>query len=94
MLRLRPPAAAQQEEVAVGILLKAEDGSQHAAGGIVDGSQQHEPRAAVLEPGVVAAVHLDEEPRLGHALPAATMARGTAGTGGCRSRPCGAGGGR
>ncbi len=42
---------------------------------------EDEAWAAGLEPGVVAAVHLDEEAGLGHALAAAAMPRGAAGAG-------------
>ena len=36
--------------------------------GVVDGEQQGEARATLLEPGVVAAVELEQHPRLWHAL--------------------------
>ena len=38
------------------------------ARGVVDGEQEGEARAALLEPGVVAAVDLEQHPRLWHAL--------------------------
>ena len=38
------------------------------ARGVVDGEQQGEARAALLEPGVVAAVELEQHPRARHAL--------------------------
>ena len=38
------------------------------ARGVVDGEQQGEARAALLEPGVVAAVELEQHPRPWHAL--------------------------
>ena len=64
---------AQQQEVAVGILLGAKDASEDLTRGIIDGREEDEARAAILEPGMVAAVHLDEQPGLGHALPPAAM---------------------
>lgn len=78
---IAPDEVAQEEEVAVGVLLEAEDSGQDSAGGVIDGRQQHEPRTAVFQPGVLAAVHLDQEPGLRHALPAAAMARRPAGPG-------------
>ena len=36
--------------------------------GVVDGEQQGEARAALLDPGVMAAVELEQHPRLWHAL--------------------------
>jgi len=63
----------QQEEIAVRILLGAKDASEDFARGIVDGGEEDEARAAILQPGMVTAVHLDEEPGLGHALAAAAM---------------------
>ena len=38
------------------------------ARGVVDGEQQGEARAALLEPGVMAAVDLEQQPRPWHAL--------------------------
>lgn len=65
---------AQQQEIAVSILLEAKDASQDFTRGIVDGREEDKARAALLEPGMVTAVHLDEEAGLGHALaPAAVL---------------------
>ncbi len=72
---------AQQQEIAVGVLLGAKDAGQDFPCGIVDGREEHEARAALLEPGMVTAVHLDEEPRLGHALAPTAMLGGAPGTG-------------
>jgi hypothetical protein len=65
--------AAQQEEVAVRIFLRAKDTAEDAAGGIVDGRMQDKARAAVLQPRMVTAVHLDEEAGLRHGRPAPAM---------------------
>src|SRR5579864_1162467 len=64
---------AQQQEIAVGILRGAKDARQHLAVGIVDGGEEDEARAAILEPGMVATVHLDEQTGLRHPLAAAAM---------------------
>jgi hypothetical protein len=72
---------AQQQEIAVCILLGAKDASQDFARGIVDGREEDEAGAAVFEPGMVATVHLDEEAGLRHPLSATTMARWAAGAG-------------
>lgn len=45
---IAPDELAEEEEVAVGVLLAAEDRSQDAAGGVINGRQQHEPRTAVF----------------------------------------------
>lgn len=66
----------QQEEIAVRILLGAKDARQDFARGIVDGREEDEARAAILQPEMVTAVHLDEQPGLGHALaPSAMLGR-------------------
>jgi len=72
---------AEQEEVAVGLFLEAKDPAEHLAGRIVNRGVEDETGAAVFEPGVVTAVHLDEEPGLRHALAAAAMAGRAAGAG-------------
>ncbi|MDQ7839757.1 MAG: hypothetical protein RDU83_01860 [bacterium] len=78
---IAPDDLAEEQEVAVGIFLQAEDAAEDLARGVIDGGVEHEARPAIFEPGVMAAVHLDEEAGLGHAFPAAAMAWGTAGTG-------------
>ncbi len=65
----------QQPEVALGILLLAEDRTEDVAGGIVDGREKGEAWAAVLQPGVRAPIEKDEQASLEHALPALAMAR-------------------
>jgi hypothetical protein len=64
---------AQEQEIAVGILLGAKHTSQDFARGIVDGGEEDEARAAIFEPGMVTAVHLDKKPGLRHALAPAAM---------------------
>lgn len=82
---------AEEQEVAVGILFQAEDASEDLACRVIDGRVEHEPRAAIFEPRVVAAIHLDEESGLRHAVAAAAMARWPAGAGaadpGCAEEP-------
>ena len=56
--------ALDQHEVAVGVLLLAEEGVGHRTGGIVHGDQQRERRRLFPQPRVMTAVHLDQ-----HALP-------------------------
>lgn len=72
---------AEEQEVAVGVLLQAEDAAEDLARGVIDGGVEHEARPAIFEPGVVAAVHLEKETGLGHAFPAAAMAGWAAGAG-------------
>jgi hypothetical protein len=65
--------AAQQAKIAMCVFLRAKDTREDFAGGIIDGGVEDEPGSAVLEPGMVTAVHLDEQASLGHALAAAAM---------------------
>jgi hypothetical protein len=67
--------AAEEQEVPVSVFLGAEDAGQDGARGIIDGGVEDEARPAVLEPGVMAAVHLDKEAGLGHAFTASTVPR-------------------
>jgi len=64
--RQRPPVAGEQllkeAGVAVDVLGGPELQGEDLAGGIIDGAQEHELRAARLEPGERAAVDLDEGP--------------------------------
>ena len=53
----------------MGVLLLAEEGVDHRAGGIVHRDQQRERRRLVAQPRVMAAVHLDQ-----HALPGQALA--------------------
>ena len=62
-----------QQEVVAGVLLLAEQGVDHGAGGVVDGQQQCEGRTIVSKPPVVAAVHLHQHALAGHPLPADTV---------------------
>jgi hypothetical protein len=72
---------AEEQEVAVGIFLQPEDATEDLARGVVDSRVEDETRPALFEPGVMTPVHLDEEPGLRHAVPAAAMASGPAGAG-------------
>ena len=73
--------AAEQEEIAVRIFLWAKDAGEDLPCGIVNGGVEDEVGAPVLEPGVMTAIHLDEQAGLGHALAAPAMAGGPAGPG-------------
>ncbi len=66
---------AEDLEVAVSGFLGVEPPGEHVAGGIINERMQDECGAALLQPGVVAAVALDEHPRLGHALAPVAMTR-------------------
>lgn len=70
---------AEEQEVARRILALAEDGAQDGSGGVIDGVEQDEGWAALLQPGVMTAVHLDEHAGAGHPLTAlAELGRPTA----------------
>ncbi len=58
----------QHHEVAGGLFLRPEDRGGDLVGGIVDGAVEHEARPAPFEPIVVAAVPLEEQAGLRHAL--------------------------
>ena len=66
-----PPGA--QHIGVVNVLLLAEQGVDHDAGGVIDGQQQREGRTIVSKPPVVAAVHLYQHALAGHPLPADTV---------------------
>jgi len=78
---IAPDELAEEQEVAVGIFLQAEDAAEDLARGVIDGGVEHETRPTIFEPGVVAAIHLDKESGLGHAFTAAAMAGWAAGAG-------------
>jgi len=78
---IAPDEAAEHEKVAMGIFLGAKDGGEDRARGIVDGGMEDEAGPAVLEPGVLTAIHLDEQAGLRHALAAAAMPGRAAGAG-------------
>ena len=61
-------------EIARTVLLLAEGGPGHQAGGIVDAGHEREPGTATLEPVVAAAVDLEEHARLRHPLAAEPVA--------------------
>ena len=65
--------APHQQEVVAGVLLLAEQGVCHDAGGVIDGQQQREGRTMVSKPPVMAAVHLHQHALAGHPLPAYTV---------------------
>ena len=60
-----PDDLLQQQEVAARVLDGAEEGVHGCAGRIVNGEQEGEARAARLEPGVMAAVDLEQHPLAG-----------------------------
>ncbi len=70
---------AEDLEVAMGGFLRVEPPGKHVAGGIIDECMQDKCGAALLQPGVLAAVTLDEHAGLGHPLAAAAMAWRAAG---------------
>ena len=59
-----------QQEVAPGVLLWAEYGVGHSAGGIIHRQQQYESGPSVLEPAMMAAADLQQHALLGHPFPA------------------------
>ena len=81
-----PDDLLQQQEVAARVLDGAEEGVHGCAGRIVDGEQEGEARAALLELGVMAAVDLEQQPRARHALAPArgAVAGGAASGWACR----------
>ena len=60
-------------EIARGVLLLAEDRPGDDAGGIVDGTDEREPRTTALEPVMATAVDLQEHARLAHAFTTAAV---------------------
>ena len=76
----------QHHEVPMGILLVPKRGGEDVAGGIVDGREERQARAPLLEPIMVAAVELHEQAGSGHALPAPTVSGRAASAG--TAEPC------
>lgn len=68
----------EEQEVAVRVFFLTKDGSEDVACRVIDGGVQDQPGAPVLQPGMVAPVHLHEEAGLGHAFAAPAMAWRTA----------------
>ena len=66
-----------QQEVAPGVLIGLEDGARHRAGSIIHRQQQGEPRPPLFQPGVMAAVDLQQHALLGHPLPPYPVFGGT-----------------
>ena len=69
---------AEKQQVAVAVFMRPKDAIEDFAGGIIDGGLEDELRAAGFQPAMGAAVHLDEQAGLGHAVAAAPMAWGPA----------------
>ena len=65
-----PEQALHQQEVAAGVLMIAEQGVDHPAGGIVHREQDRELWPVLAQPTVIAAVQLDQHALPGHPLPA------------------------
>ena len=66
-----------QQEIAPGVFLGLEDGARHRAGGIIHRQQQGEPGSPLFQPGVMAAVDLQQHALLGHPLPTYPVFGGT-----------------
>ncbi len=65
---------AEEEQIAVRILLEPEDGPDDASSRIINGGEEDQTWSAVLQPRMVAAVHLDEEAGLRHPFAPPPMA--------------------
>ena len=70
-----PQQALHQPEVAVGILMIAEQGADHAAGGTVHRDQEGGLGTVIAQPPVIAAVQLDQHTLPRHPLPAHPVLR-------------------
>lgn len=69
--------SAEEQEIAVRIFLLPKGGGADFASGVVDGGQQREARAPLVQPGMGAAVDLDQQASPGHPLASTAMPRGT-----------------
>src|SRR5207245_1805659 len=69
-----PEHLAQQEQVALGILLLAKDSGDDGPGRIVDRGEQAAVGMPCPEPLVPAAINLQQHPRLRHPVPATAVA--------------------
>ena len=77
----------QEHQVAAGVLGSAEDSLGHGAGGVVHGDEQSQLGSPVLQPGVLAAIDLDQHPFLGHAPAPEPVLLGTAASGAAQAGP-------
>ncbi|HXH20631.1 MAG TPA: hypothetical protein VNN10_01285, partial [Dehalococcoidia bacterium] len=76
----------QQQEVALSVLLLPEEGRDDLASGVIDGGQEGAGRVVEAEPGVGAAVNLEQDAFLGPAVAALAMLRRPVGTLGLLAR--------
>ena len=58
----------RQQEVVEAVFVLAEHGVDHSAGSVIHRQQQRELQSRLPQPSVIAAVHLDQHPRLRHPL--------------------------
>jgi len=71
----------QEEQIAGGVLGQAKESGEDPATGVIDGREEDEARSPGFEPGMMAAIELDQQARLRHARAAPTMAGRSAGAG-------------
>ena len=69
-----------QREVVTGVLVLAEQRTDHVARGVIDGNQKHQLWSILSEPPMVAAIDLYQHPLPRHALSTNTMLRRTTAT--------------
>ena len=80
-----PEQVLHQQEVVVAVFLRAKQGVDHGAGGVVHRDQQRERRGLIPQPRVIAAVQLDQHALLGHPLPTDSVFGWTAAPGTAQS---------
>ena len=83
---LRLGEGVEDQEVAVRIFLVPKRGGGDFPGRVVDGREERETRATLVEPGVITPVDLHQQAWLRHALPAPPVAGRAARTGATDSR--------
>lgn len=71
----------QEEQIALGVLGQAKESGQDPATGVINGGEEDEARASGFEPGMMAAVELDQQAGLRHARSAPTVTGRAAGAG-------------
>ncbi len=91
---IAPDHPSQEQEVPMGVFVRAKDAAEDFASGIIDGGVEDQARPAGLQPGMVTRIQLDEQARLRHAVTTATMSwrppgPGTADPGGAENAPDG-----
>lgn len=71
----------QDIEIGMRLFLETEDGGRDLVGSVIDCAVEHETGATALKPVVMAGIHLQEQPPLGHPVAASPVTAGASSAG-------------